>query len=181
LTYYERHLPHWHPEGTALFVTWRLHGSLPRTVQFVRNQPAGKAFVAVDRQLDGAAAGPRWLADHRVAEVVATALRFGSEELGLYDLRAWVLMINHVHILIYPKVPLPKITKAIKNYSARQANAILGRSGQPFWHDESYDHWVRGQDELERIVLYIEANPVAAGLTTRVEDWRWSSGFRETA
>ena len=150
-------------------------------LQFVRNQTAGKAFVAVDRQLDSAATGPRWLTDQRVAEAVATALRFGSEDLGLYDLRAWVLMINHVHILIYPKVPLPKITKAIKNYSARQANVILGRTGQPFWHDESYDHWVRGQDELERIVLYIEANPVAAGLTTRPEDWRWSSGFRESA
>ena len=33
LTYYERNLPHWQPEGAALFVTWRLHGSLARTVE----------------------------------------------------------------------------------------------------------------------------------------------------
>jgi hypothetical protein len=30
MTYYERALPHWQPEGAALFLTWRLHGSLPK-------------------------------------------------------------------------------------------------------------------------------------------------------
>ena len=86
-------------------------------------------------------------------------------------------MVNHVHILIYPESPLPKITKSIKNYSARQANLILGRTGLPFWQDESYDHWVRGPEELTKIVRYIEGNPVAAGLVNRGEDWRWSSAF----
>lgn len=46
-----------------------------------------------------------------------------------------------------------------------------------FWQDESYDHWVRSGEEFERIVRYIEANPVRAGLLERVEDWRWSSAF----
>jgi len=50
-------------------------------------------------------------------------------------------MVNHAHISIHPEAKLSRITKAIKNYSARQANAILGRTGQPFWQDESYDHW----------------------------------------
>jgi type I restriction enzyme R subunit len=86
-------------------------------------------------------------------------------------------MANHVHILIYPEVKLSRITKSIKNFSARQANVILERTGQPFWLDESYDHWVRGPEELEKIVLYIEENPVAAGLVEKVEDWRWSSAF----
>jgi hypothetical protein len=54
---------------------------------------------------------------------------------------------------------------------------LLGRTGQRFWQDESYDHWVRGPEELEKTVLYIEENPVAAGLVERVEDWRWSSAF----
>ncbi len=87
-------------------------------------------------------------------------------------------MANHVHILIYPAAKLSRITKAVKNFSARQANAILGRTGQPFWQDESYDHWVRGPDELEKIVRYIEENPVAAGLAERAESWPWSSAFR---
>ena len=131
----------------------------------------------MDRELDRAATGPRWLQDERVAPCVVDALRYGERSLGLYQLRAWVLLINHVHILIHPEAQLSRITKAIKNFSARQANAILGRSGQPFWQDESYDHWVRGPDELQKIVRYMEENPVAAGLAERVDSWRWSSAF----
>jgi REP element-mobilizing transposase RayT len=86
-------------------------------------------------------------------------------------------MVNHVHMLIYTEAKLSRITKSIKNFSARQANAILGLTGQPFWQDESYDHWVRGPEQLEQIVQYIAANPVSAGLVERVEDWRWSSAW----
>jgi putative transposase len=92
-------------------------------------------------------------------------------------LRAWVLIVNHVHILIDPEARLSRITKAIKNHTARQANAILGRTGLPFWQDESYDHWVRGPEELAKIVRYIERNPMVAGLVSKGEDWRWSSAF----
>ncbi len=86
-------------------------------------------------------------------------------------------MVNHVHVLIEPEAKLARITKAIKNYSARQANIILGRTGQPFWQDESYDHWVRSREEFEKIVRYIEHNPVAAGIVEKADDWRWSSAF----
>ena len=177
LAYYKRHLPHWQPEGAALFITWRLCGSLPRTGEIPPKLSGGKAFAARDRELDSAAAGPRWLLDPRVAQCVVDALRYGQSKLGLFELRAWVLMTNHVHILIYPEAKLSRITKSIKNFSARQANAIFGRTGQPFWQDESYDHWVRGAEELEKVVQYIEGNPVAAGLVERVGDWRWSSAF----
>jgi putative transposase len=146
-------------------------------MEILEPSSGGKPFVAVDRKLDGAATGPRWLQDERVAQVVADALHYGEGELGLYRLRAWVLMIKHVHILIYPEALLSRTTKAIKNYSARRANAILGRTGLPFWQDESYDHWVRGPEELVKIVRYIEQNPVSAGLVRNGKDWRWSSAF----
>ena len=61
--------------------------------------------------------------------------------------------------------------------SARQAHAILGRTGLPFWQDESYDHWVRGPEELAKVVRYMEKNPVVAGRVSKAEDWRWSSAF----
>jgi putative transposase len=177
LTYYERHLPHWQPENAALFVTWRLYGSRPRIVHVLKNQTAGKAFVAIDQELDKAATGPRWLQDERVAQCVADALHYGEKQLGLYELQAWVLMVNHVHILINPKAKLQKITRSIKSFSARQANAILQRTGRPFWQEESYDRWARGPKEMGKLVQYIEQNPVAAGLVERAEDWRWSSAF----
>jgi REP element-mobilizing transposase RayT len=104
-------------------------------------------------------------------------LRFGERQMSLYRLLAFSLMINHVHILIRPNAAVSKITQSIKGYSARRANVILGRTGQPFWRDESYDHWVRDNDERERIIRYIEHNPVTVGLVSRPEDWPWSSAY----
>jgi putative transposase len=131
----------------------------------------------MDRELDLAAYGPLWLRNEGVARCVVDTLQYGDRQLDLYELRAWVVMANHVHVLIHPTTALSRITKAIKNFSARQANALLGRTGRPFWQDESYDHWVRNPAEMEEIVRYIEANPLAAGLVKRIEDWRWSSAY----
>ena len=128
----------------------------------------GRAFVMVDREYDKAEAGPTWLNDPRIARCVVEALRFGEANLRLYHLHAFVIMPNHVHLLIQPKAPLPKITRTIKTFTARQANRILGRSGTRFWQEESYDHWVRSGDEFRRIINYIERNPVAASLVKEV-------------
>jgi len=138
----------------------------------------GKKFREMDRILDKATIGPVWLKDPRVAGCVRDALQFGATQLGLYQLHAHVIKANHVHILIEPFVPLPKITRAIKGFTARQANQILGRVGDPFWQDESFDHWVRSDSEFRRIAKYIEANPVSAGLVEKNEDWPWSSANR---
>ena len=59
--------------------------------------------------------------------------------------------------------PLSDIMHSLKSYTAHEANKILKRHGA-FWQSESYDHWVRDEDELERIVDYIANNPVKAGL-----------------
>jgi hypothetical protein len=149
MSYYERHLPHWHPEHAAIFVTWRLHGSLPSSTWVDRpDMPAGKAFVSVDRELAKAATGPTWLKDERVAQCVVDTLRFGEESLRLYRLEAWVLMSNHVHILIEPNAEVAQITGRIKSFSAKQGNEILGRTGERFWQDESYDRWVRTSSSI---------------------------------
>ena len=74
-------------------------------------------------------------------------------------------------------VPIRRITQGLKGYTAREANRLLGRTGQPFWQGESYDHWVRDETEFIRIIAYIENNPVKAGLVARSEDRRWSSAW----
>jgi len=84
-------------------------------------------------------------------------------------------MPNHVHLLILPQVPVPVVTRGLKSWTARQANQVLGREGQPFWQGESYDHWARNPKERDRIRRYIEENPVQAGLATSLELWPWSS------
>jgi REP element-mobilizing transposase RayT len=175
MPYYERRLPHWNPEDAAIFITWRLHGSSPKPEPEWDRLPPGRRFSAEDQALAHLATGPHYLKIPAVAEVIASALQYGTQILRLYDLRAWVIMSNHVHILIDPHAPIPRITRAIKSFSARQANLILGRTGQPFWALESYDRWVRGSEEFESILRYIEFNPVKAGLVVNPEDYRWSS------
>jgi REP element-mobilizing transposase RayT len=179
VSFYLRKLPHWSPEGAALFLTWRLEGSLPRHPAFLLTQDAteGQRFSALDRELDMARAGPTWLADSAVASCVEDALFAAQDQWKLCELLAWVVMSNHVHILLQPLQPLRNITRAIKKVSARRANLLLGRTGLRFWQEEGYDHWVRDSAELGRITRYVEWNPVRAGLAKYPEDWRFSSAF----
>jgi REP element-mobilizing transposase RayT len=163
-----------------MFITWRLFGTLPKRSEW-EHLPAGKRFVAEDRALERLSTGPHFLREPRVAAAVAAAIEYGAETLHVYELHAWVIMSNHVHILIDPRVPLSRLTHSIKGYSARQANIILGRTGQPFWAIESYDHWVRNRKEFDNIVRYIEFNPVTAGLVEKPEDFEWSNAGRRPA
>jgi putative transposase len=175
VTFYQRRLPHWHPPGQDIFITWRLHGSLPAQIRLPREaESSGRAFVNYDRALDKAQTGPLWLKDRRVAEVVLSALQEAWQR-KLFSLRAYAVMANHVHVLLAPGAPLERITLQIKGSSARASNLILGRTGEPFWQKESFDHWVRNPAEGEKIRQYIENNPVVAGLVARPEDWPWSS------
>jgi putative transposase len=177
MSYYRRKLPHWQPEGKAIFLTWRLYGSLP-AAKLHGSLTEGQRFLQLDRQLDIACSGPTFLKDPRVAAVVEETLLIASNQWELFDLFAWVIMSNHVHALLQARKPLQEVTRAIKNTSARHANVILGRTGQPFWQAESFDHWVRNGRQFDRIVRYIEENPVKAGLVESAEMWRWSSAGR---
>jgi putative transposase len=176
--YYERTLPHWQPEGCDLFLTWRLSGSLPaKTMAALRaskTKELGKRFREYDLELDKASSGPLWLKDPHIASVVVAGIRAAGEK-GLCHVRAWVVMPNHVHLLIAPLAPMAAITKAIKGATARQANHLLGRTGEYFWQDESFDHWIRDDAEFAKVKKYIERNPVAAGLVSEESKWPWSS------
>jgi len=177
--FYVRNLPHWVPPGEVLFVTWRLHGSLPQAAGeklLRRKDPnAGRAFARMDRVLDRAFSGPRWLAELRIAELISETLESGEHTWKWYELFAFVVMPNHVHALLRPLVRPARIMQRVKGSSAQAANAVLGRTGLSFWQDESYDHWVRNSTEFDRIKAYIESNPVRAGLARTAEDWPWSS------
>lgn len=104
-----------------------------------------------------------------------TALHYGQEHLRRYLLHAWVIMPNHVHLLITPQAPFQQITRTLKGYTAYQANRILQRTGQPFWSEESFDHWIRSDYEFGRGAEYIKNNPVKAGFVRQAGLWPWSS------
>jgi len=179
--YYQRNLPHWHPEGRVLFLTWRLYGSLPATFAALRSArpfSPGQQFRSLDRALEKSMTGPFWLKNERIAACVVESLVAGESLHAHYSLHAYVVMPNHVHLLIEPRVELRRITQGIKGTTARRANQILARVGQTFWQDESFDRWVRNENEFERTRNYIVQNPVSAGLVKSAEDWPWSSAAK---
>jgi putative transposase len=169
-----RRLPHRYAVGEALFVTFRLHGSLPAGRTFPGGpMDSGRAFVCMDRLLDEHRAGPTYLRMPAIAQVLADSIRKGAD--SDYQLHAWVVMPNHVHLLITPQIEVPALLRKLKGASAREANKRLGQTGKAFWQDESYDRLVRSAEEFQRIENYIMQNPVRAGLARSAEEYPWSS------
>ncbi len=172
------YLPHFDSPETIQFVTFRLADSLPRAViESLRLQD--DAIQHIDGELD-AGLGACSLRRAGIASLVQDALlHFDNER---YRLLAWCVMPNHVHTVI--DVPgdhsLSDIVRSWKSFTARRANAQLGRSGS-FWHADYFDRYMRNEDHLARTVEYVEENPVKAGLVGVASDWLWSSArFRKT-
>jgi REP element-mobilizing transposase RayT len=178
MVHYERRLPHWDSPGIPLFVTFRLYGSLPASRIYPPKMliSSGRAFRAMDRLLDTASTGPLYLKIPSIAVLVEQAILDGEQRFGRYALHAWVVMANHVHLLVTPKFPSTKWLGPLKGFTAHEANKIMGMQGQHFWQDESYDRLVRTETEFGRIKSYIERNPVSAGLVTASEEFPYSSG-----
>ena len=198
-SFYRRNLPHIQPVDTALFLTFRLAGSLPEEVlarmseerrlmertlkdstvesESRFRQLARRHFATLESWLDKAASGPIWLGDQRVAAIVAEALQYRDSR--SYRLDAYSIMPNHVHSVFAPlpqdNVPasLSSIMHSLKRNTARRANQILNRSGT-FWAHESFDHYIRNRAEMNRIVKYGLENPVKAGLVGSWQEWPWN-------
>jgi REP element-mobilizing transposase RayT len=134
---------------------------------------SGARFVAFDRVLDARATGPDWLLRPDVAEAVVRAIFTGRDK-GFYELGSWVVMPNHVHVLLRPLVELSRVVSGIKVSSARDANRLLDRTGA-FWSRDYFERWIRDSGGEQRVVRYIENNPVKAGLCREAAGWRFSS------
>jgi len=133
----------------------------------------------MDRLLDQECTGPAYMRMPAVAQVVIAAIGKGAP--ADYRLHTWVVMPNHVHLLLTPHIEPSVVLRRLKGASARGANQLLGLAGQPFWQAESYDHLVRSQAEFERIEDYIIQNPVRAGLARSAEEYPWCSVSVERA
>ena len=190
-------LPHREKEEGLYFITFNLADSLPkkaiekivernRILNFAKGvgahlTPAQKELIAKysQKQVESyydRGSGECLLKDPRVAEALATALRFWHGK--RYRLVAWCIMPNHVHVVcrFLPGQSLSEAVKSWKVYSARETNRILNRKG-PLWRREYYDRLIRKEGELDRAVGYVLSNPERAGL--RDWKWVWSEG-RET-
>jgi hypothetical protein len=105
VTFHTRRLPHYDRIGHPTFLTWRLAGTLPKGRDFSAETTSGEAFLARDRLLDNARTGPLYLRQPEIARLVVDAIR--HRDGGVYKLHHYVVMANHVHLLITPQTPLP--------------------------------------------------------------------------
>lgn len=115
--------------------------------------------------------------------MVAARQRFA---LGLF---AWVVMPEHVHLLVSPgERPLSPALKSLKQSVAQRViagwrsddaaalGAIMAGGAPRFWLDGGgFDRNVRDEEEFSKQVRYIHRNPVERGLVASPELWRWSS------
>ena len=177
------YLPHFEGGEIAQTINLRLADSLPRRVlerwnlELTHDRIKNAAVVRerIERYLDqgyGACA----LGNKRVAEMVQESLlHFDGER---YWLSAWVVMPNHVHLLLTPNLlwPLSRIMKLFKSYTSHEANRILDRRGQ-FWMEGYFDRYVRNHEHFTKAIRYIENNPVKAGLCDQASDWMFSSAW----
>jgi putative transposase len=112
-----------------------------------------------------------------------------------FDLWAWVIMPEHVHLLIYPRTSDSKMSHVladIKRPVAQRAIAYLvsrrslflsrltvqnkSRTYRRFWQaGPGQDHNIYDPGTAHRVVAYIHCNPLRRGLTTSAENWYWSS------
>jgi REP element-mobilizing transposase RayT len=192
-------LPHLKREGGTYFVTFRQAGSLPREIllrlkheheTIVQQAHAAKRPLTwheqeemfrwyssrVDKYLD-AGHGVCHLREPAHASLVAGAIQFFDGQ--RYELRAWVVMPNHAHVVVRPMPGhiLSDVLQSWKSFTSHAINKRLEIKAVPFWQSESYDHLIRDDEDLHRCCHYTLMNPVNAGLCARIEDWNWSSGY----
>ncbi len=184
-------LPHWTQHGAKYAVAFRLADALPQDVLNGWKQEREDIVLRADRQsreltsherqeLDrlysariesflDAGQGACHLRDPRIATLVQEALKhFDGQR---YDLIAWCVMPNHVHVVLRPLAgnDLSDVLHSWKSFTAKEVNSVLGLSGQ-FWQEEYYDHLIRDEEDFNNQINYVLGNPLKAGLT----DWAWS-------
>ena len=173
---YSRNLPHWLQRGRLYFVTFRLADSIPaeRLDQFkgereqwlrLNHQPyTTKQWLEYHRLFSQRIEG--WLDDHygqcllarpQHRHLVADAIAHFAEK--RYRLDHWVIMPNHVHVLLMPLEPyvLADILHSWKSYTAHRMADICDQRGQ-IWQHESFDHIVRSELQLHKFREYIIEN-----------------------
>jgi putative transposase len=186
---HRRNLPHWESPEATYFVTFRTADSIPsgiireiqvrqmswlrahglktpeelRTLPLTQQLEYRKTINQAEEQAMNAGYGACPLREAKCRETLASLLR-GADGTS-YHLDHFVIMPNHVHIVVKPKtgIPLRQITGSWKKHSARRINATLHQAGK-LWQPESFDHIVRSVQQLDQYRRCIAENPSKANL-----------------
>ncbi|MGV3755728.1 MAG: transposase [Verrucomicrobiota bacterium] len=176
------YLPHRDEKGLTQFVTIRLKDSFPAVLraeweQLWKIEDDRKKRAELEAYLDKGR-GECHLRVPEIACLAEESLRcFHGQR---YELKAWVVMPNHVHALFrVGDVPMSEVLEGWKKFIAREANLMLGRRGA-FWEADYWDTFMRDEEHELKARLYIEKNPLKARLTKDMKEWAWGSArFRD--
>jgi REP element-mobilizing transposase RayT len=176
------YLPHRDEPGLVQFVTFHLADSFPSALRseweaMLRIEDDRERRLQLETYLDRGG-GKCLLRKAEIARLVEECLFHHHSK--WYDLHAWVVMPNHVHLLIEPtEASLSKIIQELKRYTSREANKILRRTGA-LWSGDYFDTYMRDSKHQLQTRNYIENNPVKALLVRAPAEWPWSSArFRD--
>lgn len=192
-------LPHWEQPGCTYFITWRMADSLPKPVlnkwraeldlwlkfnpkpwDAITQREYAKRFEGERQKYLDAGYGACVLRDVTLRNIVAECLHhFDGQR---YDLGDYIVMPNHVHVLVTPREEW-KVLRIAHTWKSFSAHRILKQTGgrKPFWLQESFDHVVRSQRQLEHYRTYIRENPVKARLGPgSYTYWESSPGTRSS-
>ncbi|MBV9496265.1 MAG: transposase [Acidobacteria bacterium] len=189
-------LPHWDVEHGIYAVSWHLGDALPvaahvrireeidAEIEFLRitrgdlTQAERTEFLKKAQRRLGAALdrsyGSCLLRSESLARIVATALEhFDAQR---YELYAWCVMPNHVHVVFRSVHPhaLADVVRGWKGYSAHEINKRLNRRGK-LWEDDYFDTTMRNERHFLAAVEYTVSNPLKIGLT----DWSFARSYPE--
>ncbi|HDZ57076.1 MAG TPA: transposase [Pseudomonas xinjiangensis] len=186
--YHSRRLPHFDASYVQQVITFRLADSLPQHVLRqievdLKSAPEStrehQRRQRTDAWLD-LGLGCRALENAEVAEVLLEGLLRNDGK--RYQLLAWCVMPNHVHVMIQPQYSLARIVQSWKSYTGRWALAHNARLGLEIpagslWMRGYWDRFIRDEEHFFAAVDYIHNNPVKAGLCESAGQWRWSSAY----
>ena len=171
-------LPHRNSKHLIQSITFRMADSMPQNVlkdieEELKTLPDTKREIGRRKKFDkwlDKGLGCCALGKHEMAQVVWDALQHHNGD--RYNLIAWSIMPNHVHVLIETEHNLAKIIQSWKSYTGRWAmtnnekySLGIEPGSKQFWRSEYWDRFIRDEAHFNHVVRYILDNPGKAKLS----------------
>ena len=197
---HRRYLPHFQEEGQVIHLTWRLEGTLPQQIlalvedmrsimsELDRKDKTDSRDTLYQEYLQKTADYDEQLGKHKPiginlstpdnADIITRAFHYYDGK--LYNLLAYCVMPNHVHLLIQPLEQesgcfsrISETVKRIKSYTSKQIKA-LNHCESAVWRADYFDRYIRDEKDMYNVVTYILNNPLKAGLAEEQTEWPYS-------
>lgn len=134
-------------------------------------------------RIQGATYFVTWRLQKAQAELSEVERALVAESLRHFDgrrylLHAYVVMNDHVHVLVEPRAAfrLESIVQSWKSFSAKRIGTLRGLAGT-IWQREYFDRVIRDEDEYRQKRDYILENPFRRWPTLHAYSWQWAIGL----